>query len=169
MRQPAQSQERQYHPWTTHILAREEARSRGDRKIGTEHLVLGLLREPEVARALGCDLDSARDALAELDRDALAEVGLDSRLDAPPIPTDESGPPPRPTLRAVLRDRRPLTPAAKEALRSSRRAMRHNDRAGAQRDMLLALLELQPPDPAAALLARLGVDRAAARARLASQ
>ena len=35
-----------YHPWRTYIDAREEARRRGDRKVGTEHLILGLLREP---------------------------------------------------------------------------------------------------------------------------
>ena len=52
-----------YHPWSTYIDAREEARRGGDRKVGTEHLILGLLREPVLARALGCDLQTARDAL----------------------------------------------------------------------------------------------------------
>jgi hypothetical protein len=61
-----------YHPWSTYIDAREEARRRGDRKVGTEHLLLGLLREPVLAQALGCDLQTARDALAALDHDALA-------------------------------------------------------------------------------------------------
>ena len=35
-----------YHPWTTYIDARQEARRRGDHKVGTEHLVLALLMEP---------------------------------------------------------------------------------------------------------------------------
>jgi predicted RNA-binding protein len=38
-----------YHPWTTFIYARQEARRRGDRKVGTEHLVLALMREPGIA------------------------------------------------------------------------------------------------------------------------
>ena len=61
----------EYHPWTTFIYAREEARRRGDRRVGTEHLVLGLLREPEIARLLGCDLEAAREALDAMDHDAL--------------------------------------------------------------------------------------------------
>ncbi|HKR98147.1 MAG TPA: Clp protease N-terminal domain-containing protein, partial [Candidatus Dormibacteraeota bacterium] len=44
----------EYHPWTTYVYAREEARLRGDRRVGTEHLVLGLLREPDLAQVLGC-------------------------------------------------------------------------------------------------------------------
>jgi hypothetical protein len=31
------------------VCAREETRRRGDRRVDTEHLVLGLLREPDVA------------------------------------------------------------------------------------------------------------------------
>jgi hypothetical protein len=65
-----------YHPWRTYIDAREEARRRGDRKVGTEHLILGLLREPLLAQALGCDLQTARDALDAIDQDALAAVGI---------------------------------------------------------------------------------------------
>ncbi|MHB1833596.1 MAG: Clp protease N-terminal domain-containing protein, partial [Solirubrobacteraceae bacterium] len=38
-------------PWSTYIDAREEARRRGDRKVGTEHLILGLLSEPLLAQA----------------------------------------------------------------------------------------------------------------------
>ena len=57
-----------YHPWTTYVYAREEARRRGDRRVGTEHLVLGLLREPDIAQVLGCDLGAAREALDTMDR-----------------------------------------------------------------------------------------------------
>jgi len=129
----------------------------------------GLLREPALAQQLGCDVESAREALAGLDRDALAAVGLGSRLDAPPIPILEGDIPMKPTIKAVLRDRLPLTPAAKGALRTSRRAMTRNDRVGAQHAVLTALLELQPPDPAATLFSALGVDRGAVRARIAPQ
>ncbi|MGW4277566.1 Clp protease N-terminal domain-containing protein, partial [Streptomyces seoulensis] len=38
----------------------DEAALRGDRRIGTEHLLLGVLHEPGAVRALGAGLDSAR-------------------------------------------------------------------------------------------------------------
>jgi ClpA/ClpB-like protein len=155
-----------YHPWRTYIDAREEARRRGDRKVGTEHLVLGLLKEPVLAEALGCDLQSARDALDAMDHDALAAVGVGAVLHAPPIPIDEPlERPARPTFKDVLRDRLPLTPAAKTALEESYREIRRGHQVGPQQ-VLLTVLELEPPDPAAALIAALGVDRAAARQRL---
>ena len=155
-----------YHPWSTYIDAREEARRRGDRKVGTEHLILGLLREPVVAQALGCDLQTARDALDAMDRDALAAVGIGAAFNAPPIPIDEpikrSA---RPTFKAVLRDRLPLTPAAKRALEESYKEIRRGHHNGPQQ-VLLTVLELEPPDPAAELIAALDVDRVAARQRL---
>jgi hypothetical protein len=155
-----------YHPWSTYIDAREEARRRGDRKVGTEHLILALLREPVLAQALGCDLQTARDALDALDHHALAAVGIGAALNAPPIPIDEPiKRPSRPTLKAVLQDRLPMTPAAKTALEKSYKEIRHGHHIPLQQ-ALLTVLELEPPDPAAELIAALGVDRAAARQRL---
>ena len=49
-------QGRGFKPWATAVYAREEARRRGNRRVGTEDLVLGLLREPDVAQQLGRDL-----------------------------------------------------------------------------------------------------------------
>jgi hypothetical protein len=155
-----------YHPWRTYIDAREEARRRGDRKVGTEHLILGLLREPVLAQALGCDLRTARDALDAMDHDALAAVGIGAAFNAPPIPIDEPMKRPlRPTLKAVLRNRLPLTPAAKTALEKSYKEIRRGHHVGPQQ-VLLTVLELEPPDPAAELIAALGVDRAAVRHRV---
>jgi hypothetical protein len=155
-----------WNPWSTYIDAREEARRRGDRKVGTEHLILGLLREPVLAQALGCDLQTARDALDAMDRDALAAVGIGAAFNAPPIPIDEPiKRPSRPTLKAVLRDRLPMTPAAKRALEDSYKERRRGHHIGPQQ-VLLTVLELDPPDPAAELIAALGIDRAAARQRL---
>ncbi len=155
-----------YHPWSTYIDAREEARRRGDRKVGTEHLILGLLREPVLAQALGCDLQTARDALDAMDHDALAAVGIGAAFNAPPIPIDEPiKRPSRPTFKAVLRDRLPMTPAAKTALEKSYKEIRRAHHNGPQQ-VLLTVLELKPPDPAAELIAALGVDRTAARQRL---
>lgn len=157
----------EYHPWTTYIYAREEARRLGDRKVGTDHLLLGLLREPMPAQAVGRDLQTARDALGALDQDALAAVGIETELDAPPIPAPEPiDVPARPTIKAVLHRRLPLTPAAKSALRESSRGMRRRQHVVPQQ-VLLALLDLERPDPAAELLAALGVDPASVRERLA--
>jgi hypothetical protein len=58
-----------------------------------------------------------------------------------------------------------MTPAAKTALEESwkeRRRVRHIP----LQHVLLTVLELEPPDPGAELIAALGVDRAAARQRL---
>ena len=155
-----------YLPWSTYIDAREEARRRGDRKVGTEHLILGLLREPVLAQALGCDLQTARDALDAMDHDALAAVGIGAAFNAPPIPIDEPiKRPSRPTLKAVLRDHLRATPAAKTAMEESNKEIRRSHHTFPQQ-LLLTVLELEPPDPAAELIAALGVDRAAARQRL---
>jgi hypothetical protein len=158
-----------YHPWTTYVYAREEARRRGDRRVGTEHLVLGLLREPDVAQLLGSDLDAAREALDAMDRDALVAVGIDAALGAPPVPTREPAlRGRRPSLKAVLTDRLPMTPVAKRVLEESgkdRRRGRAEARWSVQ-TVLAALLRLAAPDPGAVLLDALDVDRAAVGARL---
>jgi Clp amino terminal domain, pathogenicity island component len=59
--------------------AAEEAGRRGDRRLGTDHLLLGLLHDADssAARALGVSLESARGASDALDRAALAAVGVD--------------------------------------------------------------------------------------------
>lgn len=59
----------------------------------------------------------------------------------------------------------PLTPVAKTAMRVSSRDLRRG-RVVEARALLLALLALDPPDPVAALLDALGVDRTGARERL---
>ncbi|WP_286345171.1 hypothetical protein [Frondihabitans sucicola] len=52
----------------TVVHAVEESRLRGDRRVGTTHLLLGALHDPVVSTTLGVDLASARAAEAELDR-----------------------------------------------------------------------------------------------------
>jgi hypothetical protein len=156
-----------YHPWSTVFDAGQEARRRGDRKIGTEHLALALLMEPDLASAVGCDLGRARGTLEALDREALSAIGVDAALDAPPLPTlPRSARPSRPTIRTLLSGPR-LTPAAKTVLRDSSRGMRRGGPHPGPQRVLAALLELEPPDPAAGLFAALGVDRAGLQQRLA--
>jgi len=158
-----------FNPWATAVYAREEARRRGDRRVGTEHVVLGLLREHDVAQVLGYDLSAAREALDAMDRDALVAIGIDRPLDAPPVPTREPALGGRRTsLKTVMADHLPMTPVAKRVLEQSGKDGRHRrpvDR-WSREQVLIALLSLAPPDPAAALLDALDVDRAAVGARL---
>ncbi|GHG24785.1 MULTISPECIES: Clp protease N-terminal domain-containing protein [Amycolatopsis] len=130
--------------------ALEESRRRGDRRLGTEHLLLGLLHAPDCARALGTDLAEARAALDRLDRAALAALGIDVEGLRP------AGIPAR---------RGKLTPGA---LTSGARAVVNEAIRGTPRPrdparLLRVLVRLAPPDPAAELLAELGVDREAVR------
>ena len=161
-----------YHPWTTYIVAREEARRRGDRKVGTEHLLLALLSEPDLSDIFDVTIEEARAALDALDLQAFAAIGLDARFDLPPLPSTPTEELPRkPTFRAVLKGRLPMTPTAKKTLEASRKGTRRGRaHPGARydaRSVLAALLELERPDPAAELLAGLGVEPAAIRERLA--
>jgi ATP-dependent Clp protease ATP-binding subunit ClpA len=136
-----------------YLAANAEALRRGDRRVGTEHLVLAMLTDPDspTARALGVDLATAREVLAALDRQALAAIGLS-------LPSGPS------VLDTHEKDRVKLTPAAR-AVFTSMRAHATGRRLGAHH-VLLGLLRLQAPDPAAVLLDRLGVDRSTIRRRL---
>ena len=153
-----------WNPWATYIAAREEARCRGDRRVGTEHLLVALLPEPELASVLGADVEAARAGLATLDRQALAAVGVGAQIEEP-APAPRTGLPRRPTLKAVLQGRLPLTPGAKKLLEASWKETRGRRQLG-EKYLLASLLELERPDPAAELLALLGIDPATARERL---
>jgi hypothetical protein len=149
-----------YSPWSTYITAREEARRTGARRVGTEHLLLALLHEPDIAEIVGVTIEQARDAIDSLDRSALAVLGIDATRGAAPIPMREV--PRRPTIKAVLRDRLPLTPTAKAALE---RAYRRKKPFRAV-DVLRELVELEQPDPVAALFTALGVDTQVVRSQI---
>jgi hypothetical protein len=56
--------------------ARYEAERRGDRRIGSDHLLLALLQDDELAQLVGVDAAAAHDAADQLDRTALAAIGL---------------------------------------------------------------------------------------------
>ena len=137
--------------------AAEEARRRGDRRLGTEHLLLGLLHQPESpeAQALGVDLESARATSDALDKAALRAVGVNvANLGEPSPPVVERGLP-------------PLTSGARAVLKAAVGETRHAKTQSIEtRHFLLALLALEHPDPAAELLQALGVDRSQVIARL---
>src|SRR6266536_896922 len=175
--------------------ATEEARRRGDRRLGTDHLLLVLLHDPDSgpARALGVDLESARAASDALDRAALTAVGI------------EAGPFGLPATQVSVRRMPPLTSGARSVLKRTIEEARGARETGSAREMrgerkergaretrsareqepqgaremrgtrtrrietqhfLLALLTRERPDPAAELLAALRVDPKEVRARL---
>ena len=152
------------HVWAVYMRASEEARRRGDRRTGTDHVLLALLEHPTIDSVLGVSLPEARHALETLDREALGTLGLASDNDAPPLAMRAV--PKRPTFRAVMaRDRLRMTPAAKKVLEHSVKPNRRKSQVTAQQ-VLAQILTLQPPDPAAVLLGALSVNTPEVRSRL---
>ena len=152
------------HAWAIYLRAGEEARRRGDRRSGTDHLLLALFEDPSLEAVLGVSLQQARQALESLDREALGALGLGSGTDAPPLPMHSV--PKKPTFRDVARkDRFRMTPAAKKVLEQAVKPNRRKTQVTAQQ-VLAQILTLQPPDPAAVLLGALGVNTPEVRRRL---
>lgn len=134
--------------------ARYEAGRRGDRRIGTEHLLLAVLEDDGIARAFGVDAETAREVADGLDGAALAAIGIE---------TGDF----RPTGHAVLGRRVPLTAGAKAVLQQTlAQAAAEKARTITSRHIMLALLDRHRPDPAASVLAELPVDLEAARSRM---
>ena len=152
------------HPWALYLQASEEARRRGDRRTGTDHLLVALLGDPSVEEMVGASVSQARQALVALDQDALGALGMGSGVDAPALPMRAV--PTRPTIRAVMdKDRLRMTPAAKKVLEGAAKPNRRKTQVtGAQ--VLAQILALQPPEPAAVLRGALGVNTAEVRRRL---
>jgi hypothetical protein len=155
-----------YHPWTTYIAACEEARQRGDRRVGTEHLLLGLLRDPQIEEVLGVTHEQARLALTRLDNEALASINVPEELNLPPLA--ERALLPRPNFLNVLKGRMKMTPSAKGTLTKYRALMLHHQTTSPGQ-LLAWLLELRAPDPVAQLFDKLKVDTVALRARLENE
>jgi hypothetical protein len=152
------------HVWATYLRAAEEARRRGDRRTGTDHLLLALLEDPSIEVVVGVSLQQARQALELLDHEALGALGLGSGTDAPPLPMRAV--PKKPRLRAVMnKDRLRMTPAAKKVLVEAVKPNGRKTQVTAQQ-VLAQILSLQPPDPAAVLLGALGVNTSEVRRRM---
>ena len=134
------------HPWAIYMRASEEARRRGDRRTGTDHLLLALFEDPSIEVVLGVNLQQARQALESLDHEALGALGLGSGTDAPPLPMRAV--PKKPGLRDIAKkDRLRMTPAAKKVLEEAARPNRRKLQITAQQ-VLAQTLALQTPDPA---------------------
>ncbi len=152
------------HVWAICLQASEEARRRGDRRYGTDHILLALLEDPSIGAVLGMSLEQARQALESLDHEALGALGLGSATDAPELPMRSV--PKKPRIRDVTRkDRLRITPAAKKVFEEAVKPNRRKTYVTAQQ-VLAQILTLQPPDPAAVLLGALGVNASEVRRRL---
>jgi len=153
------------HGWAIYLRASEEARRRGDRRVGTDHLLLALFEDPSIEVVLGVSLEQAREALESLDREALGALGLGSGADAPELPMRAV--PKKPRLRDIAkRDRFRMAPAAKRALEQAYKPKGHRKLQVTGPEVLAQILALEPPDPAAVLLGALGVNKSEVRRRL---
>ena len=124
----------------------EEAGRRGDRRIGTDHLLMGLLHDDDTATVVGVSVADARSTADALDARALEAIGL-------PIGDFRPAGQPRKLTRT------PLTSGARSVLhRTVAFTTAEHSRRIMPRHLLLALLERDRPDPAAVLLAECGVD-----------
>ena len=137
--------------------AMEEARSLGDKRMGTEHLLLGALHERGPAEVLGVSLDDARKAAARLDASALEAIGFKSK---DPV-----------RVAMPTRGRKPpFSSGAKEVMASMvKSAVEQKSRKITASSLLISLLGREELDPVSALLEELKVDRQAVRERLLSQ
>jgi ATP-dependent Clp protease ATP-binding subunit ClpA len=135
------------------------ASQRGDHRIGTEHLLLGLVHDPQsqAVAALGVDAAAVRAELDAFDDEALASVGIETTAPSAAEPG-----------RAALRfGSGTLTAGARSVLgRMVRRADADRARLMTPEHLTAALLDGEHPDPASDLLDRLRVDRERARTRL---
>jgi hypothetical protein len=134
--------------------------------VGTEHLLLALLRNPSIEKALNVTHDDALAKIMALDSEALQAVGVPKEIDSPLL--EERVLPSRPTVKTVMKHRIKLTPAAKKVLRDAGRPMRRREHITPEA-VLLTLLEVRSPDPAAALLDALKIDSVKVRERLEAQ
>lgn len=134
--------------------ALDEAWRRGDRRLGTEHLLLGLLHDETQARILGVTLEQARAALDALDRAALAAVGIRTDHAYPGAVNPTSSRPPLSVGSLTSHARAVVSPGAGKRPRTTEA-------------VLESLLDCALPDPAAELLAALGVDPVRVRRRSA--
>jgi ATP-dependent Clp protease ATP-binding subunit ClpA len=155
--------------------ARQEAAKAGQDQIRSEHVLVGLVREPGLAAdaltAAGLDAGLLRDQLphgdheapADLDAEALATLGID--LDAVRRAADAAfGPGALDRASVPGRFRMPLSPDAKQALIG---AVRHAHSDGRRQissgHLLLGILD-QKRNGALTVLAGTGTDVAALRA-----
>ena len=130
----------------------EEAKRRGDARLGTDHVLLGALHDPRGSGLVGADVADARSAMDRLDLAALAAVGIDTDV---PFTASRRGSKPRWSV------------GAQQVLRESvRDAKLRRAKVIDVASVLRSLLDRPAPDPAHELLAEIGVDADVVRTRL---
>lgn len=135
----------------------EEAHLRSDRRVGTDHLLLGLLHDAQVAGLLCITLEQARAGSRDLDRRALHSIGID---------IGDFSPTATPRKRKRMQLTSGITSEARAIFpRAYTLADSEQVRKVTPVHLLCALLEREQPDPAAALLTELQIDRTDARAK----
>ena len=133
----------------------KEAGRRGDRRVGTEHLLIGVLHDPAIAGLLGVGVEKARAQSRALDRHALAAIGIDVGDFAPSVAMSKA-------------TRTQFTSGARVVIpRAYTLATAEKSRRIEAKHLLLALLECEEPDPAAVLIAGLQINRPDARVKAA--
>lgn len=124
----------------------QEAARRGDRRIGTDHLLLGILHDPDISALTGIDVETARSHAQNLDHRALAAIGIDVEAFNPVLST-------RPNRHM------PFSSGTRTVIpRALALATTEKSRQITTTHLLHALLEQHPPDPAAVLLADLQIE-----------
>ena len=127
----------------------DEAKTRGDSRIGTEHLLIGVARS-RALEGMMPDVESIRAELDRMDRAALASVGLDPGL------IEVSGPSRRKRSGHI-----PFTGGAKEILKDAlRAALDLGHRHIGVEHIALALTVVEGPDRATRALYGLDLDTA---------
>lgn len=139
--------------------ADEAAVSRGDRHIGTEHLLVGVIRSGnEVARAAGLTLVGIRVGLDQLDRISLDAVGIPldpSTIGAAPAAAGRRWWLPAKATGGQI----PFTSGAKDRLKACLHlAIENGTRSITGDHILAALAGGDDNDPAVRLLRTIGVD-----------
>lgn len=152
--------------------ARDEARRAGKDRIGSEHVLLGLLAQPGAAAAAladaGLTLPELRSRVParsgrSLDAEALASLGID--LDAVRRATDAAfGPGALDQARRPSRRQLPMAEDTKRMLVGAvRHAHQHGEREITSGHMLVGILD-QPDNCARTILTETGTDLQALRA-----
>ena len=133
----------------------EEAETRGESRVGTEHLLIGVARSPSLTGLLP-DVASIRTELDRMDREALVSVGLDPAL------IDVAGRAGRDHSRHL-----PFTGGAKDVLKDAlRAALDLGHRHIGVEHVAIALTAPQGPDRAVGALEGLDVDPTVLRSAL---
>lgn len=141
-------------------LAAEEARTRGDSRINTEHLLLAVSSTAGLGE-LGLSPERLRRQLDRLDAEALESVGIDPSL----IMEAVEGSRPITKNRGHI----PFTEAAKDILKQAlREALELKHRYIGVEHIALALATLPPGDRAIGALVGLGIDPSHLRSSLIS-